>query len=296
MSYVVIILNYNLYTDTIKSVNTLINIGVKKIIIVDNCSTDNSYQILKNKYHNYDNISVIRSNKNLGYSGGNNFGIKYAKIKYKDIKYIAIMNPDTVISDIAVFDNLLNKLEKNKKIGVISALQIYNGDLNLRKSAWKEKKFIHILLQYLLMKNLDINGYKELRVDIYKKISYVDTIPGCFFIVRKDLLDEIGYFDENTFLYYEEDIICYKIRKKGYKVALCLESYYEHNHAKKQKINLKNKYNHYKYSLESANYYLTLHEKNIYLKKLLLNFFALIMLPIKMILYLLLSNIKINNI
>lgn len=286
MEYFVVILNYNSSDDTIKTVEKLRALGVSNILIVDNCSSDNSYEIIRNKFNNINGIIVLKNIENSGYARGNNFAIKYIEERHKDIKYIVIMNPDVTILDIKIIDDLIKILEANQDIAIISGLQIYNGKLNLKKSAWRQKKFPHILLQYLLMKNLDLNGYRELDIDLNNKIAYVDTVPGCFFIVKKDIFKDIGLFDENTFLYYEEDIMCCKIRKKGYKVALSIDNFYVHSHLRKNRISLRDKYKHYLYGLSSAGYYLSYCCKINYIEKIILYLIALIMLPIKLMIYL----------
>src|SRR5690606_22565149 len=86
------------------------------------------------------------------------------------------------------------------------------------------------------------------------RLEQVDCIPGSCFIIRYDIFKEIGYFDDNTFLYCEERILAKKIKNRGYKVGLVINEDFIHNHESPKK--LINRLKHYFYLLESRIYYL----------------------------------------
>lgn len=250
----IIILNYNEYEETQKCINNLIQKAiVNKIIVVDNRSTNNSYDILRKKYINEYNIDVIQTEKNGGYSYGNNFGMKYAIQNYEDIRYFCIMNPDVQIINSNVFENLIKKLEQKEDIAAISPVMILNGNFNYEGMCWDipdNKTIYYNHISFLKNKRRKKTLYIE---DDF--ISEVGVIPGSFFIIKRNIMEQIGFLDEKLFLYNEENFLANKLKRINKKVALSMNDYYEHNHkVKNQKVTLKNRLYYNKVGFESRKY------------------------------------------
>lgn len=230
-----IILNYNNYQLTIKSVNNILSFNYdSKIIIIDNGSKNESWDILTQTYKNINNIFLIKNDQNIGYARGNNIGLK----AINNLKYVVIMNPDIEIPNINVVDVLYQTLENNDDIALITAITEYNGTINNpNECAWvyptKSQLFLKGTLLGLIFKtkNLDINISKN-----SSNIIYADVLQGCFFMSRYDVLHNINYFDENTFLYFEENILAKKIDKIGMKKAVATKIHINHNHFEKEKF------------------------------------------------------------
>ena len=114
-----VILHYNTIDETINCINSIKNKvrGKKKIIIVDNCSPNNSGIKLKEKYKDDNEISVIINKENLGFAKGNNVGFKYS-LKF-DPDYICILNNDVeLVND--NFDDLVEKCYEEENFAVLS--------------------------------------------------------------------------------------------------------------------------------------------------------------------------------
>ena len=95
----VVILNYNDYATTQKFIDHIKNFGSDiQFVVVDNCSTNNSLEILTNYIDGYNNVEIISADKNGGYAYGNNLGMKYLRERYNP-KYLVVANPDTVIEE-----------------------------------------------------------------------------------------------------------------------------------------------------------------------------------------------------
>jgi GT2 family glycosyltransferase len=267
----IIILNYNDYIMTKENVENLIKLNIKDpIVIVDNNSPNNSFERLSKKYANFNNIYVIKNLENKGYASGNNFGVKFILKKLNFIKYICIMNPDAKISYKEIFPNLINKIENRSDIALIGSMMIFNNMLDSENTCWKLPDKKSIVIGYLnsLSRLRSSNRKEDLIIDqTDSSLAKVDVVPGSFFIIKKDVLEEIGLFDENTFLYNEENILSIKLRNRGYIECLSINDYYFHNHKKsKNKRKLQDKINVNNMNFQSRKYLC----KTYYDKKLVL--------------------------
>ena len=227
----VIVLNYNDATSTIKYVNTIEKYKcIDKIVVIDNLSPDGSYEKLKSLTSK--KIDVIVSDGNKGYAYGNNFAIRYLNKEYGEFKYIAISNPDVEVSEES-YNKCLEFLDKHNKVA-ITAPRMYDINDNPHPlSGWKIRSLKgDVRDSSLLLTEI----YQKPHIECYpkeylnKKVCYVDCVAGSFFIIRHSIFKELDYFDENTFLYFEEDILGNKIKQAGYKNVVlntCKFNHYE---------------------------------------------------------------------
>ncbi len=282
----VIILNYNTPVMTLKAVQHLRSFGTElQIIVVDNCSTDDSKDILQNTLAAELCVHFVSSATNSGYANGNNIGINYAK-SLADIEYIVIMNPDVIV-DISVLAKMKNTLAKNENIGQITAETYYNGvyrvpnDCAWRLPTIRQLLMFSTLLGYVFHKICKLLGVCYNVYDAYyskhyqnKPIAYVEVVQGCFFMCRLATLLDIGMLDNATFLYYEENILGAKVRAKCMCNAVLIGHYIQHNHQEKDKSLLKasNKIFHMTCLHNSRKHYIKQYlQSNFVLKKLLLS-------------------------
>lgn len=209
-----VILNYNDYNNTMKLASKLKSYEViHKIIIVDNNSTDNSFYLLKENFSNSQKIEVISSGKNGGYAFGNNIGIKYALSKYS-VNGFLILNPDIEVQEMTI-SSIVKFVKQNSvfKIGIVGAKN------NVGVSAWKLPSFwSYVILSSPLLTRIfgDPLIYNNNEIDQIQGFTKVDVLPGSFFFITSESIQDVGFFDEGTFLYCEESILAYKLRKKGY--------------------------------------------------------------------------------
>lgn len=169
-----------------------------EIILVDNGSVDGTYEHVK-KYYPY--VKAVKIEKNRGFAGGMNFGIKHSKGDY-----IVVMN-----NDMTVRPNWLTELvkvgESDKTIGIAG-------------SAYTEKNIGFVRLGYKESGKIILN-FKP--VDVHKEkldeLPNVIEVDNTFGLTRKEVLNKIGLFDEKYFIYWEEVDLCYRARKAGYQVV-----------------------------------------------------------------------------
>lgn len=213
-----IVLNYNDSQNTIRICKDYEKMKiVDRIIVVDNNSSDNSFKKLEGLKGK--KIDVIKTDSNNGYAYGNNYGIKYATDNYGDFQYIGISNPDIYVKQEAI-DACVNYLDGNENIAICAPkmLDLKGNEhplsgwqlRSIRGDIWDSSLFLTRLVKrpHIEMYDKDYMSQDEITVD---------CVAGSFFIIRNSIFSEIGYFDENTFLYYEEDILGNKIKKAGYK-------------------------------------------------------------------------------
>lgn len=284
LSLAIIILNYNDFKETEKNVDKLISLGIKyPVVIVDNNSINESFSYLVNRYKDDDNIFIIKNETNSGYASGNNYGIKYVLEKYKTIKYVCIMNPDVIVSYKNIFKNMINKIENRRDVALITSMMILNEKLEVRKLCWKIPTPSSLVLGHSILatKLLGYNSVQDIIIDSQDdSLGYADVMPGCFFIIKSEILKEIDYFDENTFLYNEENILAIKLKQKGYKEAISINDYYFHNHKlKNYKKSLKSKINQHNIAFNSKKYLC----KTYYSKRLVITLYILQYINIAML-------------
>ncbi len=222
MSIAMIILNYNDKENTEEIIKNIKDYKIlDKVIIVDNNST-NKDEVKSLQKLTSSKVEVIVSNKNGGYAYGNNYGLKYIDKHYgvDTFKYVIISNPDVYIKEQDII-NTIQFLDKNENCVIASPRMNYiNGPA--RRSAWKHRNVITDIAnstritQFLLYPFFKKGEYSK--DDFKKEILKVDAIAGSFFIANHELFKNIGYFDDNTFLFYEEDIISVNAKKFNYDI------------------------------------------------------------------------------
>lgn len=222
-----LILNYNDSETTIKLVKNIYNYtNINYILVVDNNSTDNSFSELK--IYSNSKIKVIKTDKNGGYGYGNNYGIKYA---YKKLgcNEILLANPDVFFTE-SFITSLQNVMRKDCNIAVVSGIQHNINNEEITDKAWKIPETFRYIFTFT-GKGMKLAGthYPE---SFFKKnnIVTVDCVPGALLLVNAGIFEKIGGYDEEMFLYCEEDVLGYKVKNCGYKTILICNVSYRHEH------------------------------------------------------------------
>ena len=225
----IIVLNYNDAVTTIEFIKSAKRLAcLDHIIVVDNCSTDNSYSLLKP--FEDERIDVIQTRYNGGYAKGNNIGAFHAIEKYHP-DVLIISNPDVSFTEEAVckMEQALFELED---VGAVCCKMICTSDSN-NPIAWKLPGYSDYVKENLIViKKLLGTGtyYSE---DYLSRGPYVkvDVVPGSMFAIKSDTFREVQGFDERTFLYVEEDFLAHKIKERGLQSYLLPDVEYTHAHS-----------------------------------------------------------------
>ncbi|MEW6040506.1 MAG: glycosyltransferase family 2 protein, partial [Elusimicrobiota bacterium] len=213
----IVILNYNgkqYLNDCLKSVFdiTFPEPDELEVILVDNASQDGSVEFIKN---NFPQVKLIYSNKNLGFAGGNNLGIKAASGKY-----IALLNNDTVITK-EWLKGPVEIIETDSKIGIVGSKMLFLNEPGRLNNAGS----------YLTIdgEGGDI-GFREKDTGQYDQIREVFSVCAGSCIIKREVFEQIGYFDESFFAYYEDTDLCYRAHWAGWKCFFCPDSIVFHKH------------------------------------------------------------------
>lgn len=212
----IIILNYNRAKDTIECVDSVLKSSYTdfQILVIDNDSSLEDFDELSRSLKGKDKIELYRNDANLGYAGGNNVGIKIA-LK-KNAKYVWILNNDTVVDENALM-TLVNAMESDAKIGIASSTLFY----------YEEPSKVWVAGGAKTISSLDLIltrfGY-SLHRDYVPNTKDCNPKPlvsavGTSLLIRRELFDDVGLFDEDYFLYREETDFCIKAIRKNWKVV-----------------------------------------------------------------------------
>ena len=218
-----IILNYNDAPTTINLLECIKDYRILDfIVVVDNCSTDDSLEKLL-RYKNK-KIHVIKSEKNGGYGAGNNVGLRYSS-EILDADYSIIANPD-VLFDEKCIEKFLQTFQDDSSVAVVSAKQSNSPDC-----AWKDCS----TMQYIMATSLFFEVWLKIRsypLKYFKGKDFVPVfaVPGSLLMVDLKKMLKYGMYDEEFFLYYEEPVLAQKLEDAGLKTVLRLDCSYVHNH------------------------------------------------------------------
>lgn len=203
----IIILNYNtkeLLKDCLNSIKKCENEIPLEVIVSDNASSDGSSGMVKKDFP----WVTLLEGENVGFSKGNNRARNQVKGEM-----ILFLNPDTVVNE-GVLKETTNYLKNHKDVGALSCKLIL-PDGSLDKDA--RRRFTTPSIGF--MKLFLGNGRKYWYEDVDpNKIQEVESIQGAFFLTRKEILDKVGWFDEDYFFQGEDIDLSWKINNLGYKV------------------------------------------------------------------------------
>ena len=186
-----------------------------EIIIVDNCSKDGTQNILKRYLKKNKNLKVIFNTQKRNFAENNNIAIRQSKGKY-----LLILNPDTIVHE-NTLDYMIDYLKFNEFVGAATCKLTYE-DGSFQDSA---RRFIK--LKYMLASRFkawglfnfrNINDEYILAKESDTKPKEVDWILGACMFIKKQVLEEIGLFDERFILYAEDTDLCYRIKQAGWKI------------------------------------------------------------------------------
>ena len=211
----IVIVNWNtrhILFDCLKSVYEQSVDSSLEVIVIDNASSDGSAEMVKK---DFPQITLIENSENLGFAAANNQGIEISKGRY-----VLLLNPDTLILDNAI-NKTLYFADAHPESAVVGC-RVLNPDRTLQPTCFMFPSILNMLLSttylYRLFPKSRFFGRERMTWWDRSDIREVDVVTGCFMLVRREAIEQVGLLDERFFVYGEETDWCYRFKKAGWKV------------------------------------------------------------------------------
>lgn len=220
MTIYIIILHYGDIKDTVTCLDSITKIQKNgndiKIILVDNGSKfkDHPDSIGTKLKATTKNLILITNKINLGFAGGINIGIKEA-LKDKDADYILILNNDTILPK-----NFLEKILNNPSDITSPVIKFKFGNKWIYDYCGK--------INWWTGRTKHVERSSKLKIQNPKQIEHIDYVSGCCMLIKREVFEKIGLFDNRFFFYFEDVDFCVRAAKLGFHISVCENSYICH--------------------------------------------------------------------
>ncbi len=183
-----------------------------EVFVVDNASSDGSAQMVENEFPQ---VCLIRNAENRGFAAANNQAMARAMGRY-----ILLLNPDTIVLNGAIAKTV-SFADAHREAGVIGC-KILGSDRTLQRSCSTYHSPLNLLILtfglHRLFPRSRFFGRGRMTWWDYGSVREVQTVSGCFMLVRREAINQIGLMDERFFMYTEEMDWCWRMWSKGWKV------------------------------------------------------------------------------
>lgn len=204
-SVYIVLVNYNGYEDTEACIKSLRSIHYSNysIIVVDNASTDGSYNELEKINEKF---ILLKSEKNLGFSGGNNIGIKYALQQGAD--YIMLLNNDTLVEP-DFLNIMIDTTKSSDNLGIVGCKMMYYPQSD---TIWYGGGYIDWNKYSGVHEN---QGNRDSQKDNIREVTF---LTGCCMLIKRSTVEKVGYLSEEYFMYLEDLDYCAKVLDNNLKI------------------------------------------------------------------------------
>lgn len=221
MKVAIVTVNYNGKKDTLELLEsckklTIDNVQLK-MIVVDNGSTDG---LVGELIQHSPDVTVLQNGENLGFAGGYNRGMKYAQIWGAD--YTLIINNDCLIKDHNLLDGLIKTAESDEKIGLVSPKIYFAPGFEFYKDRYRTSDKGHVI--WYAGGHFDWNHIQAVHKGIdqvdqgqYDKVEEVDFISGACMLIKSQVAEAVGLFDEKLFAYFEDVDFLKRVKEARFK-------------------------------------------------------------------------------
>lgn len=224
----IIIVNYNsrkYLLDCLKSIEEHVKDIDFEIVVVDNNSSET---LTANDLVPFKRVKLVLSPKNLGFGGGNNLGVSNA-----GSEYLLLLNPDTKIIDDSI-QKMMTFMKNHEEIGALSALLYGDDECKQLQSAFFGR--------FQSLASLIFRHYNYQQVDMSREFFYTDIVTGADLMIKKVNFEVVNGFDENFFMYLEDDDLCKNLVDRGFKNAVLTKAKIVHYEGKSSTSRQKKNY------------------------------------------------------
>ena len=216
------IVNYNGKRQTKDCLSSILKTEKKDfelfIVVVDNASKDNSMEEIKELVNEIPNLTIIKNEKNMGFSGGHNTGIRYAIENSAD--FVVVLNNDVVVEK-TLFVELLKTFEEKKDCGIVSPKIYFEKGREFHTGKYKKEELGKVFWyaggemdwKNVLAFHRGVDEVDKGQFDILERTNFAS---GCCMAVKKEVFLDTGLFDEKYFLYFEDNDLSQRAKKKGF--------------------------------------------------------------------------------
>lgn len=211
----VIVVSFNtrgLLRDCLESVCKQDGVSME-VLVVDNASRDGSALMVLAEFPQ---VRLTASRENLGFAGANNVAFAQARGRY-----VVLLNSDAFLGP-QTLRHAVEQMDAEPGIGLLGGL-LLGRDGAWQPSARLFPSVVNEILTFTGLSGRFRNSRLFGRVDRTwadpKERTDTDWVPGAFAVIRREVLESVGYFDERFFLYYEEVDLCRRIKAAGYRIA-----------------------------------------------------------------------------
>jgi GT2 family glycosyltransferase len=204
----------NLIPACVQSIRSASSKSSHEIIIADNASSDATLEVVSN----FANVTLIKNASNLGFAKAVNHAAALAKGKY-----IFLLNPDAVLEP-ACLDHLAKFLRDHPDAAIAGCRLKNEGDGTEQRSVWKPPTLGGLIAEMFLPYGLSLPMVTESSAPSRQ----VPSVTGAAMIIRKDVFESCGGFDDEFFLYYEDVDLCLRARVQGLKIYIVADAVVSH--------------------------------------------------------------------
>ncbi len=210
------------------------------ILVVDNASTDGSGDYIR---ANFPNVECIRLDPNAGFTGGNNFGYEHIVASQSDAQYVALLNVDTEVES-GWLRALVDTMQNHDDAGAVQAKLLLHPDVleDVRDDEKLDhagngagKGAGHRIINTVGNRSHFLGfgfmiGYGEDDRGQYDQPRVIDFASGAAVLLRMDLLQQVGLFDQEMYMYLDDADLCWKLRQIGYQSYIAPKSVVYHKY------------------------------------------------------------------
>lgn len=209
----VILLNYKGTKDTLECIKSLEKLDYDNynIIVVDNNSPDDSYEVLRREIG--EKHILIKAKDNGGFAKGNNIGVKYAVENGSD--FVLLLNNDTLVEK-DFLTQMMSCYESHEKVGIVTCKILYESRRDLIWFAGGELNLKRFYGAHY--------GEGEKDDDKFNEEKEITFATGCVMLIPRQVIEKAGYLPEEYFMYYEDVDYCLRVQEEGYKIYYCPKS------------------------------------------------------------------------
>jgi GT2 family glycosyltransferase len=215
MDVSIVIINWNtkkLLSDCLTSVYEKAGRVDFEVIVVDNASGDGSQGMVKS---DFPQVILIENDCNRGFAAANNQGIERA-----EGRYVLLLNSDTLVLEDSIAKTVAFA-DEHPEAGVVGC-RVLNPDRTLQPTCFMFPSVLNMLLSstylYKLFPKNRFFGRERMTWWDRNDVREVDVVTGCFMLVRREAIEQVGVLDERFFMYGEETDWCYRFSQAGWKV------------------------------------------------------------------------------